>query len=135
MPAYNFQERFVEMILDGTKYHTIRRRRKRLTREGDALLLYTGMRTKKCALLAETTCEKVESLVIWVKDRLLSRTFMGPALSKDKTILIAHGDGFNNTKDFFEFFERYGQDYLEGFEMIWWDPSSFTQAAPERIKP
>lgn len=65
MPAYSFQERFVPFILDGSKTHTIRqRRRKGFAKQGNRLALYYGMRTKQCRLLLDTTCTEVHTLFL-----------------------------------------------------------------------
>jgi hypothetical protein len=69
MPAYNFQERFVPMILDGTKNQTIRSRRRHQAKPGDPLYLFSGMRTKWCKRLLDTTCINVQS--IYIGDNML----------------------------------------------------------------
>ena len=48
MVAYSFKRRFREPILAGSKQQTIRADRKRHARRGEALQLYTGMRTTQC---------------------------------------------------------------------------------------
>lgn len=125
MPAYNFQCQFVKAILEGDKPHTIRRRRKRPTKVGDVIKMYTGLRTKKARLFAEAVCVKVEPIVIWV-DGLLTTSLTSQALSKEKVKEIARRDGFETTKEFFDFFKRYGKDYLDDFEIIWWDVKTLT---------
>lgn len=57
MVAYSFQKRFAPPILDGTKVHTIRAERRRHARPGEAMQLYTGMRTKVCKLILTPVCE------------------------------------------------------------------------------
>lgn len=56
MVAYSFKSSFAGPILAGTKTQTIRNPRKRHARPGEALQLYTGMRTRACKLLMVTTC-------------------------------------------------------------------------------
>lgn len=59
MTAYSFKKQFAEPILAGTKAQTIRAERKgrsRHARPGEALQLYTGMRTKYCRLIGRATC-------------------------------------------------------------------------------
>lgn len=121
MPAYNFQKQFVPKILDGSKLHTIRRRRKRSTRAGDRLLLYTGMRTKQCELIAVTGCVKVVPILIsTIGNGDLS--FGAEWLTRDEQIALAKADGFDDIAEFFKFFKRYKADILADFEVIWWDP-------------
>lgn len=65
MPAFSFQERFVPMVLDGSKDCTIRARRKKgFAKQGDTLYLYYGMRTKWCRKLREETCTNVNTIII-----------------------------------------------------------------------
>jgi len=56
MVAYSFKAQFREPILAGTKRQTIRADRKRHARLGEALQLYTGMRTRQCKLIGRATC-------------------------------------------------------------------------------
>lgn len=65
MPAYSFNERFIPMVMDGSKPHTIRKRRKKgFAKEGDTLYLYYGLRTKWCRKLKETKCVATATIVI-----------------------------------------------------------------------
>lgn len=87
MPAYSFKERFVPMVLDGSKPHTIRNRRKNPARVGDPLYLYFGMRTKWCRKLREETCLKTGSILItqggrvYLFDGLLAPHFTAQGIS------------------------------------------------------
>lgn len=121
MPAYNFQKQFVPMILDGSKPHTIRRRRKRPTVPGDRLLLYTGMRTKSCKLFAVTECVKVEPVIIYPTIKKIMNE--SEIMSGDDMFKLAKADGFDTLNAFFGFFERTYKLYeLDDFEIISWDP-------------
>ena len=119
MPAYNFQERFVEMILNGGKHHTIRRRRKRPTKPGDKLKLYTGMRTKTCRLITEVECKASVPVKIFP---FAGNVFLdGEILSRQAVVLFAARDGFPDVYDFFEFFKRYPPQVRENeLEVIYW---------------
>jgi hypothetical protein len=64
MALYNFQKRFIPMILNGKKRHTIRAKRKRPTKPGEVLHLYTGLRQKGAQLLMRVPCTRVEEIVI-----------------------------------------------------------------------
>lgn len=118
------------MILDKSKTHTIRRRRKRPTKAKDTLMLYTGMRTKNCELICVTECVKVEPIEIIMKTnnrRIVSPIYVDgkqfwKAWDVQEVHRLATGDGFINIPDFFKFFERYKQDVLEDFEIIHWNP-------------
>lgn len=138
MPAYNFQRQFVPLILSGEKPHTIRRKRKRATVEGDQLSLYTGMRTKSCVLIASVPCTKIEpirfyldrsEMCIWSPEQPgdlyyseVEEIGSFRLMTADEVNALAHADGFEDVYDFFDFFKRYKSDYLDDFEIIHWDP-------------
>ena len=59
MVAYSFKQQFAAPILSGAKRQTIRAPRQGRAghaKPGDALQLYTAMRTKQCRLIARATC-------------------------------------------------------------------------------
>lgn len=69
MPAYSFKDRFVPMVVEGSKPHTIRaRREKGFAKKGDRLYLYFGMRTKWCRKLREEVCTNVRTIIITETD-------------------------------------------------------------------
>jgi hypothetical protein len=105
MPAYNFQKWIAEKIRNNEAHCTIRRKRKRPTKAGDKLIIYTAQRTKQCEKIGERKCKEVSDIVIdrfsvWVGGRQLD-------LAQLET--LASEDGFACIKDFLSFFkERYG---------------------------
>ena len=105
MPAYNFQERFAAAVETGAKRQTIRRpRRRRLTRPGDTLYLYTGMRTQRCRRLLVTECRAVSPLQLhhgWLTlgDEILEE-------GDERVAAVAQADGFASAEEFWAFFER-----------------------------
>jgi hypothetical protein len=64
MPAYSYKERFVPFILDGSKPHTIRERRRKVAKPGDMLYHYYGLRTKWCTKLCSDKCKDVKTIII-----------------------------------------------------------------------
>lgn len=53
------------MVIDGSKPHTIRKRRKKgYAKKGDTLYLYYGLRTKQCKKLREEICTGVYTIII-----------------------------------------------------------------------
>jgi len=116
MPAYNFKAKFADAVESGRKRQTIRKRRKRPTRPGDRLYLYTGMRTKACRKLRENDCLSVEPMVIDVGSVRLA----GRRLTMVEVDQLSVADGFERADDFFEFFEQhYGLPFDEA-ELIKW---------------
>lgn len=118
MPVYNFYPQFVPLILDGTKYHTIRRVRKHRTKVGDTIKMSIGLRTKNYFLFVETLCVKIVPVVIWpYKEHLIAN--IHTSIEK-----IVKDDGFEDTSQFFDFFKRYKRECLDDFEFIYWDPKA-----------
>jgi len=116
MPAYNFQAQFVPMILEGRKFHTVRKIRKNPTKSGDWLYLYVGMRTKHCEQICSTRVLKIDPILILPFEQ---RLVAGISVPIDE---FAYHDGFDSVADFFKFFERYKNERLEDFEIVWWNP-------------
>ena len=96
MPAYSFKERFVPLILDGTKRQTIRKKRKGQAKIGSTLYLYFGMRTKWCKKLKETPCVDVKEIVITQDGKIFVG---GKKLTWTQRDVLAYNDGFRKADD------------------------------------
>lgn len=96
MPAYSFKERFVPLILDGSKRQTIRKKRKGQAKPGSTLYLYFGMRTKWCRKLKETPCVDVKEIVITQDGKIFVG---GKKLTWSQRDVLAYNDGFRNGDD------------------------------------
>jgi hypothetical protein len=75
MVAYSFRSRFVEPIQARAKRQTIRAPRRRHARPGEALQLYTGMRTKQCRLIGLARCASVWPIRLSIKPALHRHDF------------------------------------------------------------
>jgi hypothetical protein len=62
MPAYSFQERFIPVILDRSKLHTIRKTCR--IKPGQKVFIYYTMRTKRCRKIGEAICVAVQKILI-----------------------------------------------------------------------
>jgi hypothetical protein len=118
VPAYDFRERFAADVEAGWKRSTIRPKRKRRpTRPGDTLYLFTGQRTKHCRRLGEHVCRDVTPVDIghgWVR-------LGGQMLGGEQVEELARADGFADSLAFFAFFaEVYGLPLLGRMERIRW---------------
>lgn len=71
MVAYSFKQQFRAPILAGTKRQTIRAERKRHARLGEQVQLYTGMRTRQCAIIGRAVCERVLPVILFFKSGTL----------------------------------------------------------------
>lgn len=119
MVAYSFQPRFVGPILLGTKRQTIRGHRRRHARPGEALQLYTGMRTKACRkiLVEDPVCESVTPIRLtfhrqngpytwWLDDKRLNKSEMHQLALADGFTGEHSGFAARDMSDFW--FERHG---------------------------
>lgn len=87
-----FKERFVPMILDGSKTHTIRAKRAIAPRVGETCHCYTGLRQKGALLLGRWECVRVEDIEIQAHEIRIA----GQALSPDERNMLAWADGFRS---------------------------------------
>lgn len=102
MALYNFQKRFEAKILSGEKRHTIRATRKRMTKPGEIVHLYTGLRQKGARLLMRARCTKVERINIDVDGSI---AIDGIYLTPDEEDSLARADGFRDFLEFSEFWD------------------------------
>ncbi len=117
MPAYNFKKRFAEMVRVGDKTQTIRPKRKRPTKEGDDLYLYTGMRTKQCRKLLEARCVLVQDIEIGVGGICLDgQVMLSESPNADS---FAEDDGFLDSDDMIDWFCSVYELPFKG-EVIYW---------------
>jgi hypothetical protein len=120
MPSLNFKSRFAGAIQAGQKLQTIRRHRKVPIEPLDRLYLFTGMRTKKCRLLATAMCISVDPIRVYnggiwtrLKGSCLTR-WLGRGAEQEA---FARADGFRNAAEFHRFF---GPDFAG--DLIRWKP-------------
>lgn len=119
MVAFNFKSQFAADVEQGRKRQTIRQKRR--CRPGDALQLYTGMRTRKCRKLREVCCSAVMPIIVDrdAYGRLLifidGREIRGSRLDD-----LVKADGFARRMDMRDFFAaQYGLPF--GGWLIRWD--------------
>lgn len=123
MVAYNFQNRFAPDIRSGAKKNTIRAMRKgrsRHARPGEALQLYTGMRTSVCEkLIDDPTCLNVLPIEI---NQNCCKVFIrldGRELRSDEAEELAIADGFKNVEELAAFFKETHGLHFEGVSISW----------------
>lgn len=133
MVAYSFKPRFVEAIRwglglgldvpDGVpapKRQTVRAHRRRHARPGEELQLYTGMRTRHCALIGRARCVDLQGIHLELHLRR-PRIYVGglpcPVLD------FARRDGFVDWADMLGFW-RDAHGPITEFEgvLITWEP-------------
>lgn len=112
MVAINFSV-FLDRVENGTKCQTIRKKAR--CKPGDALQLYTGMRTKGCRKLRDAECVSVERITIHPDGRI-TLADGGEVTTPQVT---AQRDGFEALEDMLSFFKRHYGLPFEG-DMISW---------------
>lgn len=100
MVAYSFAPQFIEPIIARTKRQTVRANRRRHAREGEAIQLYTAMRTKHCRKLItpDPICIGVQPITITLDaqaEQLITGITVGHVALSDVGIeRFAERDGF-----------------------------------------
>jgi len=150
MVAYSFKSRFVIPILVGLgditpgdgvfnvrgfqistfcrknlplpKRQTIRANGKRRhARPGEAIQLYTGMRTKQCRKIGESKCESVHKIEMDISWHALYIEVDGRAVKGGGIHDFARQDGFANGEDMLQFWqeEHRGVSHFDGSLIKW----------------
>ncbi len=123
MVAYNFQPQFELPIIALAKCGTIRADRKRHARPGEVLQLYTGMRTKKCRLIATARCSGNDRIRLSFEHQVI---VIGEYPNRRRLVAIdektlapldefARGDGFADFQDM----SRFWGPKLSDFDGRW----------------
>lgn len=116
MPLLGFKRQFSSFVQDGSKFHTLRAKRKNRPRVGDTCHCFEGLRTKKCRLLRRSPCIRVQDVRIeFVPDGIayfIRISIDGAELSMREAGEFAWRDGFRT----------YGVNYdaaLSEFAAFW----------------
>ena len=121
MPSLSFQKQFVPGIRAmiskdyavrlkvKPKRTTIRNMRKRPFKKGDRLILFSGLRTKKCEKLGEVRCKKVEDIHLQYVCEVLDMfevVVNGKTIDDDAINLMARQDGFTDGFSMMKWFAK-----------------------------
>lgn len=136
MVAYSFKAQFAEPIVTGAKRQTVRGDRRRHARPGEAVQLYTAMRTKHCRklLTPDPICVDVQPIKIGICSRdpmiITDIEINGCSLSADEIEAFAVADGFGSILADGFARRRMGEFWLKNHEwnafkgvVIRWEPS------------
>jgi hypothetical protein len=119
--AYNFQERFAADVESGKKHQTIRANGKRRhAKQGDALQLYTGQRTKKCRKLRDATCHDACLIKLYSSHAITfcpQEIHTGEALER-----LAQQDGFASWSEMRDWFAAVHGLPFSGTMICWLAP-------------
>lgn len=114
MVAFNFKKQFSADVEAGRKVQTIRQRMR--AKPGDALQLYTGMRSPSCRKLRDAICLVVDSVTITPSGPFFGHPELWP---KDKNV-FAESDGFATYADMYQWFcDTYGEEIFNGYITRW----------------
>lgn len=132
MVAYSFRTQFEGPIVRREKRQTVRGFRKRHARPGEALQLFTGMRTRQCRkiLLPDPTCVEVQEITLAFDagGGIVAIELDGRSLSVSEIERFAADDGFgadgSAARRMGEFWlrEHGGHDFTG--VVIRWDPGA-----------
>lgn len=117
MGLYNFQPRFAEAVISGSKTHTIRGRRATPDKPGNLLYLYTGLRKKGAKLLLRSRCTKIEQINISDGAGFVEVRINGVVLWMDECEQLAKRDGFASFADMMAFWK--GRLPFDGHIIHW----------------
>lgn len=135
MVAYSFKPRFVLPILQGIKTQTIRAvGLRRHASEGDALQLYTGMRTRHCKLITRAWCvARTDVRLDWTGEVPSVTAYGGQIRALDD---FARQDGFTSIEDMRDFWakEHPDDEVFEGV-LIKWRRSHGPEADDAEVAP
>lgn len=117
MVAYSFKAQFVPLVEQGLKTKTIRGHRKRHAKPGEAIQLYTGMRTSACRKLRnpDPICKAITPIQIDLKGITLDRRL----LTKDEAQTLAKADGFTSLEEMLLFFQGLHGLPFTGYLIEW----------------
>lgn len=125
-----FKDQFVEKILNGSKFSTIRRDKTDRYQPGVVLQMVTGHRTPSQKKFAVAVIRTIHLIRINPVEKQIS-VFLGPSLgwryfAPSLLPQICREDGFDDQDQFFAFFlNHYGPGLFDG-KMIHWDPAAVT---------
>ncbi|MFW5497739.1 MULTISPECIES: hypothetical protein [unclassified Maridesulfovibrio] len=125
MVAYSFKLQFAEDVESGKKKQTIRADRKRHARPGEAVQLYTGMRTKKCRKLVDPDpiCTAVRDIEIAsIYDFADVRVAGVNLVGAERLTAFALADGFDSIDEFVAFFKKEHGLPFRGV-LVEWEPN------------
>jgi len=96
-----FKKQFIPKIHNGSKIHTVRKRRKVQPKIEESLHMYTALRTIHCELISNKEKLKgVQSFRMIVMGYIIKIWVDRRQLTKKETHEFAINDGFDNLKEF-----------------------------------
>jgi hypothetical protein len=120
MALINFsREDFVDAVADGSKHFTIRQLRKKPIKKGEALQLYTGLRTKQARKLRDAVCKNVWNIKIQNKKSEFLFWLDNNQLSLKEVKGISNKIGFGSVEEWIEYFKEKYKFPFKGHLIEW----------------
>lgn len=101
-----FKKQFVSKIFDKTKIHTIRVDKNRRWRVGLKIHFATGVRTKNYNQFFKGECKGVQNIYINPNAAICKVLVDSNWLTESEFLKFIKADGFENEKEFFEWFNE-----------------------------
>ena len=121
MALINFSRKdFIKAVVEGSKHFTIRQLRKKPIRKGEALQLYTGLRTKQAEKLRDAVCKNTWDIKIENKKDELLFSLNGKQLSLKEVKDISKNIGFESVEGWIEYFKEKYKFPFKG-QLIEWE--------------
>jgi len=116
-----FQQKFLPIILDGRKIHTIRKDQKNRWKAGRKIHFATGVRTSEYNQFMTGVCTGVQDINIMTGE-IYHITINGRQIENFEISDLVKNDGFETLYEFYDFFEKtYGRGLFEGKLIHWTD--------------
>lgn len=119
-----FKKQFVQPIKKGIKIHTIRHDVHSRWKAGRTIQMATGVRTKKYKCFRKDVCKSIQDIQIIHYDSIAEQwteVFIDRRMLLNKEIIeLSKNDGFKNTKDFFQWFNKDGK-----YKIIHWTDKKY----------
>jgi len=106
MALLGYKKRFIDPLLSGQKTGTIRAFRKIPIVPGERLYHYTGLRTKYCEKIGESTCLTVGTITIYINSGKIDIQYPNNICSITSSEALddfAMADGFSDWQDMKQF--------------------------------
>jgi hypothetical protein len=121
MALINFsREDFIDAVTNGSKHFTVRQLRKNPIKKGEALQLYTGLRTKQAKKLRDTICKNVWDIKIENKKDEFLFWLDDNQLTSKKVKDISNKIGFDLVEEWTEYFKQKYKFPFKG-QLIEWE--------------
>lgn len=118
MVSFDFKAEFVPLIESGHKIQTIRGMQR--ATPGQAMHLYTGLRTKHCRLIKVETCLSSRPVIITPEGPEVMNGARFLRLNAMAAQRFARADGFPHYDAMYDWFnEMYGAEVFTGFVHRW----------------